>query len=91
MANASQYANETLGECCRRVTAELDAKCEQLDAHSQSCLVRKVDFEERCPICRAAGLICYLRDLESSLVGARRTERERDELRMFQMHAVGNY
>jgi len=90
MADASRYANESLGDCCRRVTAELDSRCEQLDEHSQSCLVRRIDFEERCAICRAAGLICYLRDLEDTLVQARRTERERDELRRFQMNAVGN-
>lgn len=88
---ANKYANESLGDCCRRVVAELDAKCEQLDEHSRSCIVRQMEFEDRCSICRAAGLICYLRDCEGELVQARQTARERDELRSFQMNALGGW
>lgn len=84
------YENETLQECCKRVVKKLKSKCEKIDEQDKNCLQRQDEFEERCDICQAAGLLCYLDEEAETIQNAARNARQRELDRSFIMNSVGN-
>lgn len=88
-----EYDDERLADCCTRIIGKLVTKCETTEVVGRkklSCLQRKLEFEDRCAICQAAGLLSFLRDEAPVLEQAERLKADADRLRSFAMNVVGN-
>ena len=81
------YEDESFEATCTRVINKLLPACEHLK-DERNCFQQKLDFEQRCKLCQAAGLLNFCREELPSLA-SRAQEVER--LRRFQMNSLGGY
>lgn len=81
------YEDETFEQTCDRIISKLRQECQQREEEGD-CLKRKLDFEERCTQCQAAGLIFFSRGEIPSLT---RKASQADHLGQFQRNVLGGW